>query len=414
MSRNKCKSSSDVIDEKMVEVICSYNTDCSTTGRVLKNKAKIMKHVKSCAKDVNNNVEEAWKNDGGNRKTSHLMLIQEKARSLDEDLKEKHVNLHNIIVSGEAMSEDTTKVLMKVCYLPKQVFNVYEIRLYWKRIQDQSYISKKEKLMPGYKTAKDSITVLFDGNASSDMKLKSGSLLVLWKNNPKKDLPLNSLLLLDSDPGHSLFMGDFHLNIKVVHVPLNNTLLMQPMAQLSLSCYLYHSFFHQAVKANGKSGTILQQFWKNYNIYKTIKDIGFAWCEVIAITILGVWKNLYPQFVHDFCGFEKMDKQSKEVFSNLVTLNDKLEVDLQEDNFTELLAVQHKEPQRKDREREEEEEGTEEPEIQDIEKDKAHDPNQEWYTNVTAAIHNPIWCHHVYDEKKRATTQTSLDNFLRG
>ena len=49
-----------------------------------------------------------------------------------------------------------------------------ETRLYWKRIQDQSYISKKEKLMPGYKdTAKDSMTVLFDGNASSDTKLKS-------------------------------------------------------------------------------------------------------------------------------------------------------------------------------------------------------------------------------------------------
>ena len=102
-------------------------------------------------------------------------------------------------------------------------------------------------------------------------------------------------------------------------------------------------FFHQAVKANDKSGTILQQFWKICNVYRTVKNIGFAWCEVIAITILGVWKNLYPQLVHDFCGFEKMDKQSKEVFSNLVTLNDKLEIDLQEDNFTELLAVQHKE-----------------------------------------------------------------------
>ena len=49
------------------------------------------------------------------------------------------------------------------------------------------------------------------------------------------------------------------------------------------------------------------------------------------------------QFVHEFCGFEKMDEESKEVFSNLVTLSEKLGVDLQEDNVTELLGVQHKE-----------------------------------------------------------------------
>ena len=55
-----------------------------------------------------------------------------------------------------------------------------------------------------------------------------------------------------------------------------------------------------------------------------------------------------------------MDEESKEVFSNLVTLSNMLELDLQEDDFIELLAVQHKEltnedlmeleGQRKDRE----------------------------------------------------------------
>ena len=63
----------------------------------------------------------------------------------------------------------------------------------------------------------------------------------------------------------------------------------------------------------------------------------------MAITMNGVWKNLCPQFVHDFHGFEKADEESKEVFSNLVTLSKKLELDLQEDNFIELVAVQHKE-----------------------------------------------------------------------
>ena len=54
----------------------------------------------------------------------------------------------------------------------------------------------------------------------------------------------------------------------------------------------------------------------------------------------GVWKNVCPQFVHNFHGFEKVDEESKEVFSNLVILSEKLELDLQEDDFIELLAVQ--------------------------------------------------------------------------
>ena len=73
---------------------------------------------------------------------------------------------------------------------------------YWKRMPDQSYISKEEKLMPGYKAAKDRLTLLFGGNASGDMKQKpllvyhsesprvlkniaKGSFPVAWKSNPK-------------------------------------------------------------------------------------------------------------------------------------------------------------------------------------------------------------------------------------
>ena len=38
-----------------------------------------------------------------------------------------------------------------------------------------------------------------------------------------------------------------------------------------------------------------------------------------------------------------MDEESKEVFSNLVTLSKKLELELQEDDFIILLTVQHEE-----------------------------------------------------------------------
>ena len=82
-----------------------------------------------------------------------------------------------------------------------------------------------------------------------------------------------------------------------------------------------------------ESGTTLQQFWKDYNIYKAIKNIDFAWCEVTAVTMNGAWKNLCPQFVHNFRGFEKVNEGPKEIFSNLMTLSEKLELDLQEEDF---------------------------------------------------------------------------------
>ena len=56
-------------------------------------------------------------------------------------------------------------------------------RLYQKRIPDRSYISKKEKLMPGYKVAKDRLTLLLDGNTSNNMK--QNPVLVYHSENPR-------------------------------------------------------------------------------------------------------------------------------------------------------------------------------------------------------------------------------------
>ena len=59
--------------------------------------------------------------------------------------------------------------------------------------------------------------------------------------------------------------------------------------------------------------------------------------DVMAITMKGIGKKLCPQFVHDFWGFKKVDEKFKEVFSNLVALGEKLELDMQEDAFMNSL-----------------------------------------------------------------------------
>ena len=105
-------------------------------------------------------------------------------------------------------------------------------------------------------------------------------------------------------------MDHFHLKVKIVHLPLKTMSLIQTLDQgvieTSKKYYLCHTFC-QAVKASDESGTALGQFWKDYNIYKAINPIDFARPEVSAVIMNGVWKNLFPQFVDDFHGFEKVD-----------------------------------------------------------------------------------------------------------
>ena len=55
--------------------------------------------------------------------------------------------------------------------------------LYWKRMPGQSYTYTEEKLMPGHKASKDSLTLLLAGNASSDIKLRP--LSVYHSDNPR-------------------------------------------------------------------------------------------------------------------------------------------------------------------------------------------------------------------------------------
>ncbi|KAM9486515.1 tigger transposable element-derived protein 1-like [Clarias gariepinus] len=417
---------------KMADVARAFNMNRSTICSIVKDKNRIMEHVKSAVpststiitKKRGKAIEEmekllsVWMQDQHQRRVPvSLVLIQEKARSLYEDLKAKYgeesdgasfhashgwfnrfklrANLINLKVSREASSPDTVaaeefpemlrEIIEEGEYLPEQVFNVDETGLYWKRMPD----SKAEKVIPGYKIAKDSLTLLLGGNASGDMKLKpllvyhlenprplkniaKGSLPVVWKSNPKalvtqaifqdwffhqfipeverycleRDVPFNVLLLLNNAPGHPQFMDDFHPSVKVVYLPQNTASLIQPMDQGVITTfkkyYLRHAF-RQAVMAIDRSETSVHQFWKDYNIYHAIKNIDFAWSEVTAVTMNGAWKSLCPQFVRDFPDQEKVDEESNCVLGDLVNLSEQLEMDLHKDDFTELLAVHNEE-----------------------------------------------------------------------
>ncbi|KAB0359488.1 hypothetical protein FD754_003644 [Muntiacus muntjak] len=267
----KCQA---ITMETKVKII-ERNMNYSTISTSLKNKDKIMKHVKSAMQMIS------------------TIISKKKAKNLYEDLQKKHreesedesftanhtwfhqfkarTNFHNIKISGEAVSAGNVAAGEFLKHFKKLLMKAH--------IYPNRLLIKEEKLMPGYKATKNRLSLLFGGNASGIMKLKAVkniaevSVPAVWKSNPK-------------------------------------TWVTQAIFQ----DWLFHHFILEAEK------------------HYLGKDIPF---NILCITMNGVCKNLCPQFVHNCHGFEN----SKEVFSNLVMLSMKLKLDLKEDDVTEFLAV---------------------------------------------------------------------------
>ncbi|XP_042218763.1 tigger transposable element-derived protein 1-like [Homarus americanus] len=124
----------------------------------------------------------------------------------------KRANLHNIHVMVEAASVDevaarsfpeTLNEIIKCGgYSAKQVFNIDETGLYWKRMPFRIYIDQEEKTAPGFKATKDHLTLIMGSDAERDVKLKplfvylsespcalkgvlKNQLPVIWRSNAK-------------------------------------------------------------------------------------------------------------------------------------------------------------------------------------------------------------------------------------
>uniref|UniRef100_A0A8C3IT03 DDE-1 domain-containing protein n=1 Tax=Chrysemys picta bellii TaxID=8478 RepID=A0A8C3IT03_CHRPI len=78
----------------------------------------------------------------------------------------------------------------------------------------------------------------------------------------------------------------------VVFLPLNTTSLLQPMDQgviASFKAYYLRSTFTQTIRTTEKEGgPTRKEFWKVFNIYHAVKNIGEAWNEVKQSNFNGV------------------------------------------------------------------------------------------------------------------------------
>ncbi|KAG9486798.1 hypothetical protein GDO78_006932 [Eleutherodactylus coqui] len=407
----------------MADLACSYQMNHSTIGTILKNKNKIMEHVRSSVPMHFNiisrkvieeleNLLRIWMQDYMKTKYGEEAAdVNFTARWFDYF--KAHNNLRKIKLTGEAASADTAaaqefpttlkETIEEGEFSPQQIFNVDETGLYWKKMPGRTYISKEGKSRPGFKPTKDRLTLLLGGNTPGDMKIKPFNrkawvTLAMFQDwfyhhfIPEverycrdKNIRFNILLLLDHAPGHAPFLDDFHANVKVVFLPPNTTSLLQSMDQGAIATfkkyYLSHTF-RQALKATEA----------------------------------------------------KLQAEEQNVVDNLVSISEKLDLDLEEQDFHEYFAVHHQELTNEDLtevENQRKEEKKEELEVEPAPKHfqtkmmaqvievslalfESQDPNVEWYTRVAAAVHNALHCYRaIYDEKKKATTQTSLDRFFK-
>nr|XP_022903170.1 tigger transposable element-derived protein 1-like [Onthophagus taurus] len=291
----------------------------------------------------------------------NLSLIQQKAKEIYSKLRKKmdknstdtfnvswgwfrrfkiRGNLINVKVTGKAANADsnaaseviaTLKVIVDDGnYTPHEIFNVDETGLFWKKMPSNTYITKDEKRMPGYKFAKDRLTLLQGGNAAGDFKLKpmlvyhSENLRALkawvtksgfedWYRNKfipevkgycsKNNLAFKALLLFDNAPGHPITLNELCPNVKVIFLPPNTTSLIHPMDQTVIAAfrkYYLRATMASMIKAIDDSKELtVKSYWKDYNIHNGIKNISASWEEVKETTMKRAWKRSCPQFVYD-------------------------------------------------------------------------------------------------------------------
>ncbi|XP_015670871.1 tigger transposable element-derived protein 1 [Protobothrops mucrosquamatus] len=270
-------------------------------------------------------------------------------------------------------------------YFPAQIFSMDETGLYWKRMPEQTYIHKEAQAMPGCKAFKDRVTVLLGGNVAG-FKLKpfviyksdhscmfkninKAALPIYFRSDLKawitptlfedwfmncfipqvkeycwqKGIPFRILLILSKAPGHPPDLDSFHPDVKVVYLPQNTSVLLQPMSQGAISAfkaYYLHAVFAKALATMENDRITLSEFWKSYNILDCIENIVAAWQDVSVKCMQGIWKKCLKCFsaladnLEEFEQHQNLDRINKKI----LTLTKSLDLEVEAEDVRSLIA----------------------------------------------------------------------------
>lgn len=432
MSTNKRKAISldtklDIINrvesgEKQSEVAKRTGLPYSTVATIVSQSKKIktsvqntsdvsLKRITRTRSSIIEKMEKmlsVWIDDMGQRNMPvSQMTIQNKALNLFNFLKnqeageleetfaasrgwfEKFKNrskIHSVRLTGEAASADIQAaaefpqifktIVESGRYPPNLVFNFDETGLFWKRMPSKTFITQEERRAPGFKAAKDRLTLLLGANASGDFKLKpllvyhsenpramkgfsKSNLPVIWKSSRKawvtmslfndwfvndfctsvqrycvqNNLEQKALLLIDNAPSHSKNLSALQtcIPVKIMFLPPNTTSIVQPMDQgviAAFKAYYLRCTFSQLINAVDNQQIPIKEFWKTYDIMNAVTNIDQAWKAVSQHCLNAVWKTVWADAVENL---EQSQLETDPVRDELVNMAQQL-------NFSEVDA----------------------------------------------------------------------------
>nr|XP_031322192.1 tigger transposable element-derived protein 1-like [Camelus dromedarius] len=260
--------------------------------------------------------------------------------------------IKNVKLAGKTSStdqeaaEEFKKYLLSIIhekgYTEEQVFNADETGLFYKNVGKRTYVMQMASKAPGFKSFKDSATLLLCANAKGDFKCKPllvhraqnpralrgtnlNRMPVHWRWNKKawmasdifwdwfhhcfipeaerylhgKNLAFRVLLILDIAPVHCREeFENAHPNIEVLLMPPNTASLIQLLSQGVIKAFkaLYtrelYSKASEALSAN--KGTSMMDYWKAVTIRNVIDYVSTAWDSVKQATINNCWGSVWP------------------------------------------------------------------------------------------------------------------------
>lgn len=313
----------------------------------------------------------------------------------------KRYNLHNVKLTNESISEnyeaeetfspEITKLIKEKGYKPEQVFNASEINLFWKRMPMRTFLFKKEESyyikeesLPGFKAAKDRLTLLLCGNASGDFIVKpmllyrnsnpyslknknKYQLPVFWRANGctrvtadlftdwfyncfihqvqlyliSKNIEFKILLILDNVLGHPESIQVAHTNVELVFLPSSIMPLVHPLDQNVIAvfkAYYTRRIFHHILDSmNTNPNLTIHQCWKNYTIADCIKNIKESLDELKPFPINPNWKNFWQEELNNCHGISTVHDEIEKIMELSHQIGGEGFSDLQEIEVEELL-----------------------------------------------------------------------------
>ncbi|XP_062966172.1 tigger transposable element-derived protein 1 [Cynocephalus volans] len=298
--------------------------------------------------------------------------------------------------ADQEVAEEFKKYLLSVIqekgYVEEQVFNADETGLFYKDVGKRTYITQMASKAPGFKSFHDYAILLLCANAKGDFKCKPlmvyraqnpqalkkknvNYMPVHWRWNKKawmmsdwfhncfipeaeqylqgRNLAFKVLLILDDAPVHCREeLENAHPNVEVVFMPPNTTSLIQPLHQGIIKAFKAHytrelyTKAWEALKANKE--ITMMDYWKSVTIRNVMDYVDTAWDSIKQATINNCWKNVWPDCVENFEGFEGVTENIKNSVRNILHIARQISgegfEDMKEEDVEEILAEKTVEP----------------------------------------------------------------------